>query len=325
MRRRKFIMLVGGAAVWPLIGRAQLRLPIVGWLGTGASLEDARESITKVKQGLAEIGLVEDRNFVFEYRWADYHLELMPALAADLVRRGVSVIAAPSTAAVTAAKAATQTIPIVFTSGIDPVGSGLVASLNRPGGNITGVTNLSNLLAAKRLQVLRELVPAASLFAILVNPNSPIAAFEKKELQAAAGVLGVRLLIVNADVPDEFSAAFATLAQQQASALLVTNDSLFNNRYGLLVDLAARHAIPTMYHYRAPTEAGGLMSYSAEFADTYHRIGEYIGRILKGEKPGDLPVQQATKIELIINLKTAKTLGLTIPETLLATANEVIE
>jgi putative ABC transport system substrate-binding protein len=324
MRRREFIAGLGAAA-WPLVGRAQLRVPIVGWLSTNASPEYAHEAITRVKQGLAEIGLVEGRNFVFEFRWADNHLERMPALAADLVRRGVSVIVAPSTAAVTAAKAATQRIPIVFTAGIDPVGFGLVASLNRPGGNITGVTNLSNLLAAKRLEVLHELVPAANLFAVLVNPNSPITAFETKELQAAAGVLGVRLLIVNAVVPDEFSAAFATLAKQQAGALLVTNDSLFNSRYDLLVDLAARHAMPTMYHYRAPTEAGGLMSYSSDYDDTYHRMGEYIGRILKGEKPGDLPVQQATKIELIINLKTAKALGITFPTALLVRADKVIE
>jgi putative tryptophan/tyrosine transport system substrate-binding protein len=235
------------------------------------------------------------------------------------------VIVAPSTAAATAAKAATQTIPIVFTGGVDPVAFGLVASLNRPGGNITGVINLGTVLAAKRLEVLHELVPAASLFAVLINPNSPITAFETNELQAAAGILGMRLLIVNAVVPDEFSAAFAILVQQKAGALLVTSDTVFTNRYDLLVDLAARHGLPTMYLYRAATEAGGLMSYSADFADTYHRMGDYVGRILKGEKPGDLPVQQATKVELIINLKTAKTLGITFPTALLVRADKVIE
>jgi putative ABC transport system substrate-binding protein len=246
-------------------------------------------------------------------------------LAADLVRRRVAVMVTTNTAATLAAKAATDTIPIVFSVGIDPVAYGLVASFNRPGGNITGVAALTTLLAAKRLEVLRELVPAASLIAVLANANNPVATFEKKELEAAAGVLGVRLLIVNAAGPDEFGMAFATIAQQRAGALLVSSESLFINRYDQLIALAARHAMPTMYFLRAAPEAGGLMSYTADVAEIYSQAGSYVGRILKGERPADLPVQQVTKVELVINLKTAKTLGITFPTSLLIRADKVIE
>jgi putative ABC transport system substrate-binding protein len=326
MRRRAFIAGLGSAAAWPLAGWAQqLALPLVGWLGLGSSPDDARDTITPVKQGLAETGFVDGRNFAFEYRWADYHSERLPDLAADLVRRRVAVMFTPSTAATLAAKVETDTIPIVFIVGIDPVAYGLVASFNRPGGNITGVTNLGTLLAAKRLEVLRELVPGASLIAVLANPNNPVTALETKELEAAAGVLGVRLLIVNAAGPDEFGMAFATVAQQQAGALLVSGDSLFINRHAQLIALAARHVMPTMYLFRAAPEAGGLMSYTSDQAEIGSQTGRYVGRILKGEKPADLPVQQATKVELVINLKTAKTLGITFPNSLLVRADRVIE
>jgi putative ABC transport system substrate-binding protein len=325
MRRREFIAGLGSAAAWPLAARAQPALPLVGWLGVGASPEDAREAIYWVKQGLAEAGFIEGRNFAFEYRWADYHLDLMPALAADLVRRRVSVIVTFATAGAIAAKAATQTIPIIFLVGIDPVAFGLVASFNRPGGNITGLTGLSVPLAAKRLEMLHELVPTAGLFGVLVNPSGPTTAFETKELQAAAGVLGVRLLIVNAAVPDEIEMAFATLARQQVGALLVSGDVLFFHRIDHVVALAARHALPTMYSERRTAQAGGLISYTADFADLHHRVGGYVGRILQGEKPADLPVQQATKVELVINMRTAKSLGLTFPLNVLGRADEVIE
>jgi putative tryptophan/tyrosine transport system substrate-binding protein len=325
MRRREFIAGIGSAAAWPMVARAQPALPLVGWLGGAASTEDMGEPINWMKQGLVETGFVEGRNFAFEYRWANYHMELMPALAADLVRRRVSVIGTSLIAGATAAKAATQTIPIVFLTGIDPVAFGLVASFNRPGGNITGIAMFGSLLAAKRLEMLHELVPGAGQFGVLVNPTGPTTASETKELQAAAGILGVRLLIVNAAVPDEFEMAFATLARQQVGALLIGNDALFFNRYEQLVALAARHALPTMYLERRAARAGGLISYTADFVDVYHRVGGYMGRILKGEKPADLPVQQSTKVELLINMKTAKALGITFPETLLATADEVIQ
>jgi putative tryptophan/tyrosine transport system substrate-binding protein len=224
MRRREFIAGIGSAAAWPLAARAQQpAMPVVGWLGIGASPDDTGGTTTGVKEGLAETGFVESRNVRFEYRFADYHLERMPALAADLVRRRVAVIVTPTTAATLAAKAATQTIPIVFVAGIDPVAFRFVAALNRPGGNITGVTNLSSILAAKRLEVLHELLPAAALFAVLVNPDSPIVSFQTKELQAAADILGVRLLVVDARSPDEFGGAFAMLVQQHSSALLVSD------------------------------------------------------------------------------------------------------
>jgi putative tryptophan/tyrosine transport system substrate-binding protein len=325
MKRREFIAGLGGAAAWPIVARAQPGLPLVGWLGGAASTEDMGEPVNWMKQGLAETGFVEGQNFAFEYRWANYHLEVMPALAADLVRRRVSVIGTSLIAGATAAKAATQTIPIVFLTGIDPVAFGLVDSFNRPGGNLTGVAMFGSLLAAKRLELLRELVPGARQFGVLVNPTGPTTAFETKQLQAAADVLGVRLLFVNAAIPDEFELAFATLVRQQVGALLIGNDALLFNRYEQLVALAARHALPTIYLERRAPRAGGLISYTVDFVDVYHRVGGYMGRILKGEKPADLPVQQPTKVELIINLKTAKALGLTFPLTLLARADEVIE
>jgi putative tryptophan/tyrosine transport system substrate-binding protein len=325
VKRREFIAGLGGAAAWPVVTRAQPALPLVGWLGGAASIEDMGEPINWMKQGLAEAGFVEGRNFVFEYRWANYHLESMPALAADLVRRRVSVIGTSLLAGATAAKAATQTIPIVFLTGIDPVAFGLVDSFNRPGGNLTGVAMFGSLLAAKRLELLRELVPGAGQFGVLVNPTGPNTPFETKQLQAAADILGVRLLFVNAAIPDEFEMAFAALVRQRVGALLIGSDALLFNRYEQLVALAARYALPTIYLERRAPKAGGLISYTADFVDVYQRVGGYMGRILKGEKPADLPVQQPTKVELIINMKTAKALGLTFPLTLLGRADEVIE
>jgi putative tryptophan/tyrosine transport system substrate-binding protein len=325
MRRREVIAGLGGAAVWPLAaGAQQPALPLVGWLGVGTSVEDAR-GIIPVTQGLAGTGFVERRDFAFEYRWAEYHLDRLPELAADLVSRRVAAVITPTTAATLAAKAATQTIPILFAVGIDPVAFGLVASFNRPGGNVTGFFNFGSVLAAKRLEVLHELVPAAGLFAVLVNPRGPLAESETKELQDASALLGVRLLIVNATVPDEFESAFATIVQQRAGALLVSGDPMFSNRADQLVALASRHAVPTIYRSGSAVTAGGLMSYTVNFADNYRQLGVYVGRILKGEKPSDLPVQQATKIELVINMKTAKALGLTFPRTILGRAAAVIE
>jgi putative tryptophan/tyrosine transport system substrate-binding protein len=322
--RRDFIVGLGSASIWPLTARTQPALPLVGRLLVGPPGSPG-DAINWQKQGLAQTGFVEGRNFAFEHRYADFHLELMPALAADLVRRRVSVIVAPITAAATAAKAATRTIPIVFHVAIDPVALGLVASFNRPGGNITGVANLGYLLAAKRLELLHELVPTADLFGVLVNPSSPTIALETKELRAAAGVLGVRLLIMNAALPDEIEMAFATLARQQVGALLVSTDALFLQFNDHLVALAARHGLPTIYWSFRAAQAGGLMNYTADFADLNRRIGVYVGRILKGENPADLPVQQPTKFELVINMKTAKALGLTVPLSLLGRADEVIE
>jgi len=325
MRRREVIAWLGGAAVWPLAaGAQQPALPLVGWLGVGTSLEDAR-GIIPVTQGLAGAGFVERRDFAFEYRWAEYHLDRLPELAADLVSRRVAAVITPTTAATLAAKAATQAIPILFAVGIDPVAFGLVASFNRPGGNVTGFVNLGSMLAAKRLEVLHELVPAASLFAVLVNPRGPLAESETKELQDASALLGVRLLVVNATVPDEFESAFATVVQQRAGGLLMSGDPMFSNRADQLVVLAARHAVPTVYRSGSAVAAGGLMSYTVNFADNYRQLGVYVGRILKGEKPADMPVQRATKIELVINMKTAKALGLTFPRTILGRASAVIE
>jgi len=261
-----------------------------------------------------------------EYRWAENRLDRLPALAADLVRHQVAVIIATPTPAAVAAKAATQSIPIVFTTGADPVEIGLVASLNRPGGNLTGMANLTTAVAAKRLALLHELMPAATLIAYLVNPTNPVFAEpETKELQAAARTLGVRLLILNASDPSEFEAAFATLVLGRAGGLVVGSDTLFQRYPDQLVALAARYRLPAIYGYPATAAAGGLMSYGTDFLGQFRQAGAYVGRILKGERPADLPVQQVTKMGLVINLRTAKALGLTIPETLLATADEVIQ
>jgi putative tryptophan/tyrosine transport system substrate-binding protein len=307
------------------VSAQQPAMRVIGYLEAG-SLERTRENVAAVQRGLSESGYVEGRNLTVEYRWAEDHLERLPALVDDLVRRQVAVIVVTTTPAVFAAKAATKSIPIVFSMGADPVETGLVASLNRPGGNITGIYNLNTTVEAKRLQLLHELVPAATSIAFLVNPtNAVIAEAQTRELQIAARTLGLRLLILNASDPSEFDAAFAALALERAGGLVVGTDALFSNRLDQLVALAVRHAVPAIHARREATAAGGLMSYATDYLDGLRQVGGYTGRILKGEKPADLPVQQVTKLELVINLKTGKTLGLTIPETLLATADKLIE
>jgi putative ABC transport system substrate-binding protein len=328
MRRREFIRLLSVAAVaWPRAAHAQQSaMPVIGFLSAG-SLETRREFVAAFHRGLAEMGYVEGRNVAIEYRWAEGQNDRLPAFVADLVHRQVAVISIlGNTPSALAAKAATQTIPIVFQLGSDPVKLGLVRSLARPGGNITGVAVLQTEVIAKRLELLHELVPTATLIALLVNPtNSPVSDAETREVQNAARVLGVPVLIVNASDQNEIDAAFATMARQKASALLVSADNFFLTRRNQLIALAARHALPTSYVHRQIVETGGLMSYGADTLDTYRQVGVYTSRILRGEKPAELPVQQATKIELTINLKTAKALQLTVPPILLERADEVIE
>jgi putative ABC transport system substrate-binding protein len=280
--------------------------------------------VAAFRQGLHEAGFFEGGNVAIEYRWADEQYDRLPALAADLVHRQATVIAANQISA-EAAKAATTTIPIVFTTGVDPVQQGLVASLNRPGGNLTGVTTLNVELLSKRLELLRELRPAATVIAVLINPTSPSAETLSRDAQAAARALGLQLQILEASAERDFDSVFATLSQRGASGLVITPDPLFVSRSAPLAELALRHAAPTVFEFRQFVAAGGLMSYGGSLADMYRLAGVYVGRILKGEKPADLPVQQSTKVELIINLKTAKSLGLDVPPTLLARADEVIE
>jgi putative ABC transport system substrate-binding protein len=326
MRRRDFVALLGGAAAtWPLAARAQQSgVPVIGVL-SGRSLDDSKEFVAALAQGLHEAGFFERQNVAIEYRWAENHIDRLPALAAELVRRQVSVILAVGGVPPTqAAKAATSTIPIVFIVGADPIKLGLVASLNRPGGNVTGVTILSGALTAKRLELLRELRPQASV-ACLVNPSSPEAEIQLTDIREAALITGKELRLLNVSNDQDLHAAFATLAREQIGGLLVANDAFFVGRREQIVTLAARHAIPTMYFLREFTAVGGLMSYGNSLADAYHRVGISTGRILRGVKPADLPVEQAVKIELVINLTTAKALGIEIPPTLLARADEVIE
>jgi putative ABC transport system substrate-binding protein len=275
-------------------------------------------------QGLSETGYVEGRNIAIEYRWAEEKNDRLPALAADLVRRQVNVIVANNPAALPA-KAATTTIPIVFTIGFDPVAAGLVASLNRPGGNVTGLTSLNLELGLKRLELMHELVPAATIIAFLLNPTSPSAETQLRDLQAAARTMGLQLHVLHASTERDFDTVFANLVQLRAGALVIGPDAFFNSRSGQLAALAVRHAVPAIFQFRAFAAAGGLMSYGGNLADLYRQSGVYTGRILKGEKPAELPVQQVTKVELILNLKTAKTLGLDLPPTLLVRADEVIE
>ena len=324
MRRRKFITLLGGAAAWPLGARAQQPMPVIGFLSLGA-LEADTSRMNGLRRGLAEIGYVEGQNVAIEYRGAQYQYDRLPALAADLVNRQVSVIVAVSTQGTLAAKAATNTIPIVFAVGGDPVQFGLVTSFNRPGGNITGVYNLNTGVMGKRLELLHDLVPAAGVIALLSNPNSTFTPVETKELHEAARALGVELRVLNATNEGEIDTAFATLAKEHSVPLVISTDNLFTDRPVRLVMLAARHAIPAIYPYRWFPTAGGLMSYGADLADAYRQVGNYAGRIVKGAKPTDLPVHQVVKVELIINLKTARALGLTIPLPLLGRADEVIE
>jgi putative tryptophan/tyrosine transport system substrate-binding protein len=322
--RREFISLLGGAAVWPLAARAQQASPLIGFLN-GASPEGYAPYVTAFRQGLKEAGYVEGQNVTIEYRWAEGQYDRLPALAADLVRRNVTVIAATSTPAAQAAKALTSTVPIVFTTGDDPIKLDLVASFNRPGGNATGVSHLIGELGSKRLGLLRELLPGITVITTLLNPNFPGAERQLRDAEAAAGALGLQLIVLRASTEREIDAAFATMAQQGANALVVGGDPSFVARREQIVALAARHAIPTIYPVRDFAVAGGLMSYGTDFADAYRQAGVYTGRIVRGEKPADLPVQRSTKFELVINLKTARTLGVTIPAGVLSIADEVIE
>jgi putative ABC transport system substrate-binding protein len=326
IRRREFIRMLGGAvAAWPLTGRAQQpALPVVGFLsgGTPAGLAYLAAAF---RQGLGEAGYFEGRNVAIEYRWAEGQYDRLPALAADLVRRPVSVVAATTTPAAVVAKRATSTIPIVFTVGADPVAIGLVDSLSRPSGNVTGVNNYLSDLGTKRLELLRDLVPNAAVVGVLVNPNFPDAESQSKDVKEAGRKLGQRVEVVHADSEHQFERAFATFVQLEARVLLVTVDPVFNSRREQIVALAARHKIPAMYFGREFVSSGGLMSYAANLADGYRQAGIYVGRILNGARPADLPVVQPTRFELIINLKTAKALGLTVPMIMQMTADEVIE
>ena len=326
MRRRDFITLLGGVAVsWPLTAHAQQpAMPIVGVLDSSSASEYA-PFLAAFREGLHEAGFIEGRNVAIEYRWADGRYDRLPSLAAELVRVPVAVLVATGITAAAAAKTATSTVPIVFNTGGDPVRFGLVASLNKPGGNITGVASLGKVLVAKRFELLRELVPKANAVAFLVNPNNAVVALDTSDAQAAAATLGHKLIIVKASSAGEIDAAFATIAEQRGDALLQQLDPFLQSRRDQLVALAARYALPAIYERRDFAIAGGLMSYGTSLRDALRLVGKYTSRLLKGEKPANLPVQQPTKFELVINLKTAKALRLTVPPTLLTRADEVIE
>ncbi len=325
MRRRDFIKgIFGAAAAWPLAARAQQPIPVIGFLN-GSSPDSYAPMVAAFRQGLKETGYVEGQNVAIEYRWAEGHFDRLPALAADLVRRQVSVIAATSTPANLIAKKATSTIPIVFTTGDDPVQLGLVASLARPGGNVTGVTQLSVEILPKRIELAHELVPTATAVALLVNPTDPTSGFELRDAQTAAHTLGLQLHVLRASTEAELVDAFSAAVQMRAGVLVVANSVFYNGHIEQMAALANHQMLPAIYTYRRFVAAGGLISYGPELTDSYRLAGGYAGRILKGDKPADLPVQEATKVELFINLKTAKALGLTVPLPLLGRADEVIE
>jgi putative tryptophan/tyrosine transport system substrate-binding protein len=327
MRRRDFIALFSGAAAaWPLRALAQQSaMPVVGFLGISSPAGFAIR-LRAFRQGLKDAGYVEGQNVIAEYRWAEGQNARIPALAADLVQRQVAVIVAGGTASVVAAKAATATIPIVFEVGVDPVASGFVARLDRPGGNVTGVTNLNVEIGPKRLELMHELLPSVTVIAALVNPTSSVLSEAYvRGLQVAARGLGLQLHVLNASTEQEFDKVFAELVQLRAGGLVITADQFFSSRIEQLAALTVRHAIPAIYQYHAFVNGGGLLSYGASQTDNYRHVGNYVGRILKGEKPTDLPVIQSAKVELIVNLKAAKALGLTVPMSLLGRADEVIE
>jgi putative ABC transport system substrate-binding protein len=325
MRRREFLPLLGSAAAWPLAARAQkTAMPMIGFLNSGTAAGFAH-FLAAFQQSLNQAGFVEGRNVTIEYRWAEGRYDRLPSLAADLVRLPVTIIAATTTPAALAAKAATSNIPIVFTSAADPVTAGLVTSLNRPGANATGATNYLTDLGAKRLDLLHKLIPKATMIGMLVNPNYPDIESQRKDVEEAARKFGLQVHVVNAASVDDFDATLAGLAQLNISALLVGTDGLFLSRRDRLVGLVAHYALPAVYPQRDYVDDGGLMSYAANVADGYRQAGVYVARILKGDVPGDLPVVQPSKFSLVFNLKTAKRLDLAIPPTLLALADEVIE
>jgi len=326
MRRREFITLIGGAtAAWPFAARAQQpAMPVIGYLD-GGSLGTSAHVIAAIRKGLSETGYVEGSNVAIEYRWAEGNYDRLPAMAAEVAHRQVAVIVAMGTPAAFAAKAATSTVPIVFGGGIDPVQAGLVASLNRPGGNVTGVTSMNAEIETKRLGLLHDLLPQATRFAVLVNPDNPLAEIDIKDAQATAATIGGQIEILTARTNREIDDAFASLVQQRADALLIGPDVFFTNRRVQLATLAVRHGVPAIYSFREFAEAGGLMSYGTSNTDRDRQVGVYAGRILKGDKPADLPIVRPTKFEFVINLQTARMLGLTVPAALLARADEVIE
>ena len=322
--RRKFLTALGGAAAWPLVARAQQSaIPVIGFLRS-TTAADSTALVTAFRQGLKETGYVEGQNVTIEYRWGEGRNDRLPALVADLISRKVAVVVGNHNAAL-AAKSATITVPVVVVTGADPVRDGLVASLNRPGGNVTGVSFLTIELGAKRLDLLRQLVPKAATIAMLVYPDTPDTEAERRQVQAAAQAIGQQLIVLDLKTDRDIETAFATLVQRGAGALLVGTGAFTYSHRERIVTLAAQHAVPAIYSLREDVAAGGLMSYAASITDAYRQAGIYTGRILKGEKPTDLPVMEPTKFELIINLKTAKALGLTVPDKLLALADEVIE
>jgi putative tryptophan/tyrosine transport system substrate-binding protein len=326
MRRRDFITLIGGAAAWPAAARAQQqKLPVIGWLSEATSETEAY-LLPPFREALKAEGFIEGRNLAIQFRWAEGRTDRLPAMVTDLAQRQVSVIVASgSLSAALAAKAATTTIPIVFQTAADPVAVGLVASLNRPGGNVTGATSLNMEIGPKRLELLHECVPTATVVALLINPTNPTAETYSRDAQAAARSLGLELHVLHASTEPEIETAFTTLAELHAGGLVIASDALFNSQRENLGALTVRRAVPAIYQSRAFAAAGGLLGYGGNVADEYRQIGIYTARILKGEKPADLPVQQATKVELTINLKTAKALGISVPLELLARADEVIE
>jgi ABC-type uncharacterized transport system substrate-binding protein len=329
MRRREFITLLGGvAAAWPMAAKAQqAAMPVIGYLGSSSFERSAGRSLLNFKRGLAETGYVEDRNVTIEYRWADDQYERLPTLAIELVQRRVAVLVAAGSPTALPAKAATTVIPTVFMVGSDPVELGLVASLNRPGGNLTGVAYLNAEVAPKRLELLHELIPTAKSIALLVNPANPTVAAEKqaKELEAAVRMLGLHLPLVKASNAIEIEDAFSALIRDRVEGLQMGVDPLFGNHIDQLVALATRHKMPTIYPWREFTAAGGLMNYGASIPDAFRQVGVYTGQILKGAKPSDLPIQRPTKLQFVLNLKAAKAIGVEIPAKLLALADEVIE
>ena len=324
MKRREFITLLGGAASLPLTAHAQQPVPVVGYLAGGDGT-GGNHFVEAFRSGLREMGFIEGQNVAIEYRWAEDRVERVPELVADLVRRRVNVICTSNNVSTLAVKKATSEIPLVFVVGLDPVSMGLVSTINRPGGNATGVYFLTTLLAPKRLELMRVLLPQVRVVAALLNPDNPNAENHIRDLQAAAGTFGLQLLVLKLREVADFEPAFATLVQQKIGAVLVISDSLFVTNRLRLVDLAARNAIPTMYPWRDFVDAGGLLSYGDSLNDAFRHVGLYAGRILKGDKAGDLPVWVPTKFEFVLNLKTAKTLGLEIPASLLAFADDVIE